>query len=65
VTLLNFFSIGGVGVAQAVSGYVVDLSTEAGGKAAGYESLFVFYGLMLAVALAIYVFSSDAKPRSA
>ena len=63
VTLLNFFSIGGVGVAQAVSGYVVDLATEAGGKAAGYESLFIFYGVMLVVALGIYAFSKDAKPQ--
>ncbi|WP_075996520.1 MFS transporter [Salaquimonas pukyongi] len=64
VTLLNFFSIGGVGVSQAVSGYVVDIATRAGGKAAGYESLFVFYAVMLVVALAIYAFSTDAKPQS-
>ena len=64
VTLLNFFSIGGVGVAQAVSGYVVDIATDAGGKAAGYESLFIFYGVMLVVALGIYAFSKDAKPQS-
>lgn len=63
VTLLNFFSIGGVGVAQAVSGYVVDIATDAGGKAAGYESLFIFYGAMLVVALGIYAFSKDAKPQ--
>ena len=64
VTLLNFFSIGGVGVMQAASGYVVDISTSAGGKEAGYESLFVFYGVMLVAALAIYAFSKDGRPQA-
>jgi MFS family permease len=63
VTLLNFFAIGTVGVVQFASGAVVTGSTIAGEPAAAYTALFWFYGILLALALAIYLFSRDARPE--
>ena len=61
VTLLNFFSIGGVGLFQYISGLV--FSGNAHKDLTGqYQSLFAFYALILTVALIIYAFSKDAKP---
>lgn len=65
VTLLNFFSIGGAGAMQALSGLVVGSAAATGGPGAGYDALFMFYTLTLAAALAVYLFSRDAKPRPA
>ena len=62
VTLMNFFSIGGVGVMQFATGGVVTAATDAANPAAGYQALFVFYAAMLAATLAVYLFSRDARP---
>jgi MFS family permease len=62
VTLLNFFSIGGAGIMQAVSGIVVG-SAAAAGVNAGYDALFLFYIVTMGMAIAIYAFSTDAKPN--
>lgn len=62
VTLMNFFSIGGAGVMQFATGAVVTFSIVPGDPAAAYSALFLFIALVLAVALAIYLFSRDAKP---
>lgn len=64
VTLMNFFSIGGVGLMQFATGAVVTASTVPGEPAAAYSVLFAFYAVMLGLALAIYVFSRDAKPET-
>ena len=64
VTLMNFFSIGGVGVMQFATGAVVTASTVPGEPAAAYRSLFLFYAATLAVALAAYLFCRDAKPAA-
>ncbi|HEV7252443.1 MAG TPA: MFS transporter [Mesorhizobium sp.] len=64
VTLMNFFSIGGVGLMQFASGAVVT-STIDGGAARAYSALFAFYALVLLLALAIYLFSRDAAPANA
>jgi hypothetical protein len=61
VTLMNFFSIGAVGLMQFASGGVVTAAFDRG-AADAYSALFGFYGLMLAIALAIYLFSRDAPP---
>ena len=56
VTLLNMFSIGGVGVLQVVSKRVW---SGAGGGVAAYEALFLFFALLLLAGCAIYAFSRD------
>lgn len=64
VTLMNFFSIGGVGAMQFVTGAVVTGSTVPGEPAAAYSTLFLFYAATLAVSLAVYLFARDAKPAA-
>ncbi len=60
VTLLNLFSIGGVGVLQWITGRMyVASSAEAGNAAAPYQSLFLFFALLLVIGAAIYAFSED------
>ena len=63
VTLLNFFSIGTVGLMQFATGGVVTASTVPGEPAAAYEALFWFYAAALAFALVVYLFAQDAKPE--
>jgi predicted MFS family arabinose efflux permease len=62
VTLMNFFSIGGVGLMQFATGGVVTASTVPGDPAAAYAALFSFYVAVLALALLVYLFARDAKP---
>jgi MFS family permease len=62
VTLMNFFSIGGVGLMQPLSGRV--LSATAGNPAASqYATLFGFYAIVAGIALVIYLFSRDMPPK--
>lgn len=63
VTLMNFFTIGGVGVMQFLSGGIVSQSAASETPAAQYSHVFAFYGLMLAISLGIYLFSRDARPK--
>lgn len=63
VTLMNFFSIGGVGAMQFATGAVVTASAVPGDPAAAYAALFWFYVLTLAAAIGIYLFARDARPR--
>jgi len=65
VTLMNFFSIGGAGAMQFATGAVVTAATVPGQPQAAYESLFLFYAVMLVLALAIYLGARDAKPGAA
>lgn len=58
VTLLNLFSIGGVGVIQTVSGRV-HASAPTLPPEAAYQALFTFFGLLLLVGCVIYAFSTD------
>jgi predicted MFS family arabinose efflux permease len=62
VTLMNFFSIGGVGCMQFATGAVVTATTVPGDPSAAYVMLFGFYAAALALALLMYLFSRDAKP---
>ena len=64
VTLMNFFSIGGVGAMQFLTGGVVTASSVPGDPATGYAALFSFYVLMLGLALLVYLFARDAKPHA-
>lgn len=63
VTLMNFFSIGGVGLLQFVTGAIFTASGGEEGDPAAYSALFGFYAVLLAIALFIYLFSQDAKPQ--
>ena len=62
VTLLNFCSIGGAGIFQAISGWVVDANTIAANPGNAYEALFIFYSIIMGVAIICYLFSQDVKP---
>ena len=64
VTLMNFFSIGGVGMMQFLTGGVVTVATVPGAPQAAYQSLFLFYAATLAAALVIYLAARDAKPET-
>ncbi len=61
-TLLNFFSIGGAGAMQSVSGFVYDANEVAAEPISGFNAVFWLYLGILTFALAIYLFSTDAKP---
>ncbi|MGB6117599.1 MAG: MFS transporter [Mesorhizobium sp.] len=63
VTLMNFFSIGGVGVMQFATGAVVTSSTVPGDPLAAYTALFTFYAGMLALSIIIYLAARDAPPK--
>ncbi|WP_295806939.1 MFS transporter [uncultured Nitratireductor sp.] len=63
VTLLNFFSVGGAGVMQFLTGGVVAVSTVPGEPVAAYQTLFVFYAILIAASLAIYLACRDAPPE--
>lgn len=63
VTLMNFFTIGGVGIMQFATGAVVSAAAEPSDAGRPYAALFGFYFVLLAAALAIYLFSRDARPE--
>ena len=63
ITLLNFFSIGWVGVMQMLSGHVVDAWTDPTRPEAAYVALFTFYAVSVALGLAAYLLSKDAPPE--
>lgn len=64
VTLMNFFSIGGVGAMQFMTGGVVTAAAVPGEPAAAYQALFAFYAVMLGLAVLVYLFCKDAPPAS-
>lgn len=64
VTLMNFFSIGGVGVMQFATGAVFTARSVPGDPVSGYVALFSFYAIMVGLTLAIYLFSRDARPET-
>ena len=63
VTLLNFASIGGVGLMQFATGGVVTAYAVPGDPVAAYAALFWFYAIMLALSILIYLLVRDAKPE--
>lgn len=58
VTLLNLFSIGGVGVLQVLSGRVHS-AVPAVPPEAPYQGVFLFFGLILLAGCVIFVFARD------
>lgn len=65
VTLMNFFSIGGVGAMQFATGAVVTASAVPGDPTVSYQALFWFYVVMLGAAIVVYLWARDAKPEAA
>jgi sugar phosphate permease len=62
VTLMNFFSVGGVGVMQFATGGVFTANMAPDGEVAAYGALFAFYAAAVFITLFIYLFARDAKP---
>ena len=62
ITLLNFFSIGAVGLMQFATGAVVSATTVPTDPTAAYSALFGFYALAMAASLVAYLWARDAKP---
>lgn len=62
VTFLNFCSIGGAGLFQWMSGWVVENSVDPSTPQAEYQALFLFYAVLMGLAIFVYLFSKDAKP---
>ncbi len=58
VTLLNMFSIGGVGLFQVASRRVYEAAPASPPEAA-YAAIFLFFGVMLLAGCALYAFSRD------
>ena len=63
VTLLNFFSIAGVGLLQLASAALVEGRADPA-SASTYRLLFGTYAACLAFALALYLFARDAPPST-
>lgn len=62
ITLMNLFGIGGVGVMQLLTGRVHAAGVAAGGDpVAGYQALFLFFGLCVLAGCAVYAFSRDTR----
>jgi len=62
VTLLNLFTIGGVGVMQFASGRIhsaYEGAYDGGDPTAPYSAVFVFFAVSLGAGLVIYLFSRD------
>ncbi|MFM7336582.1 MAG: MFS transporter, partial [Tabrizicola sp.] len=58
VTLLNLFGIAPIGIAQILTGRI-HAGTEAVTPAAPYEAVFLFFAMVTAVGLAVYLLSQD------
>lgn len=60
VTLMNLFGIGGVGIAQVISGRIhASASANAAHPSDPYSAIFLFLGTLVVLGLAIYAFSRD------
>lgn len=66
VTLMNFFSIGGLGLGQALTGILIGDLREAGDPAQAYAGVFWAYGAALSAAALIYAFAPrHPQPKEA
>jgi sugar phosphate permease len=64
ITLMNVLFIGGAGVLQPVSGAIVARMEANGSDAlATYSAIHLLFGVLLAAASAIYLFSRDMPPQ--
>jgi hypothetical protein len=60
VTMLNLFSIGGVGLLQFLSGNVFSSAVPAATASDPFVAVFTLFAMSLAVGLVFYLFSSDS-----
>jgi predicted MFS family arabinose efflux permease len=58
VTLLNFFGIAPIGIAQIITGRL-HAATEPATSAAPFEAVFLFFALATAIGMAVYLWSQD------
>lgn len=58
VTLMNLFGIGAAGLAQVATGRI-HAGLEGGAVAVPYQGIFLFFALMLAAGMVVYLFSQD------
>jgi len=65
VTMLNLFSIGGVGIAQFVTGRIYAANTPAKWDSYPFVLIFLFFAAALTVGLIIYFFSKETRPENA
>lgn len=64
ITLMNVLFIGGAGVLQPISGAIVARMEANGSDAvATYSAIHLLFGVLLAAASAIYLFSRDMPPQ--
>lgn len=60
VTLMNLFGIGGVGMTQFASGRLYRTFEQNGAAPAeAYHAIFLFFGVLVAIGLVIYLFCED------
>jgi sugar phosphate permease len=64
VTLMNFFTIGGVGSMQFVTGRIATATFDPAEPQTAFSTLFATYAGLLAVTLFIYLFIADKKPHA-
>ena len=64
-TLLNFFSIGGTGLMQGISGFVYESANVPGEPISGFTAVIWLYIACSVVAAVTYAFSKDVKPNDA
>lgn len=64
VTLINFFSIGGTGLAQFVTGRLVTLNETPEDPAFAYQVIFGYFAVTVLFSLVVYLFSKDVPPNS-
>jgi len=62
VTLLNLFSVGGVGVAQFITGKIYAANSDAPSAAAPFSMILIFFAVSLVIGLVVYLFSTDTRP---
>ncbi len=63
VTLMNFFTILGVGLMQFITGAVISATESAAVSEWQYRNLFTTYAIVLVIALLVYLRSTDAGPE--
>lgn len=64
VTLLNFFSIGGTGLFQFITGATYSVFETNNEPFSGFKEMFIVYAIALILSLVIYLFAKDAKPNT-
>jgi MFS family permease len=65
ITLMNFFSMGGVGIMQLATGSAYTFLLNDYNVIIAFRAVFILYSVMLGLALIIYLFSTDARPSQA